>query len=108
VHAPSTTRTSARSTPSTGPASTSSTPCTPDRIQGTARELLVDTLVRWRDTRWSACTLLPVHDELDVFVPESEAVEATAELVRCMETELLGVKIVAEPSTPSFAWQDSS
>jgi P4 family phage/plasmid primase-like protien len=77
-------------------------------IQGSARELLVDTLVRWRDTRWGACTLLPVHDELDVFVPEAEAVEATAELVRCMETELMGVKIVADPSEPSFFWRDST
>lgn len=76
-------------------------------IQGTARELLVDTLVRWRDTRWGTCTLLPVHDELDVFVPAEDAAEATAELVRCMETELLGVSIVADPSEPSYAWQDS-
>jgi P4 family phage/plasmid primase-like protien len=77
-------------------------------IQGTARELLIDTLVRWQDTRWGDATLLPVHDELDVFVPESEAVDATAELVRCMETELYGVAIVAEPAAPSFFWQDST
>lgn len=77
-------------------------------IQGTARELLVDTLVRWRDTRWGSCTLLPVHDELDVFVPEADAQEATAELIRCMETELFGVKIIADPSEPSFYWKDST
>lgn len=64
--------------------------------------------MRWQDTRWGHCTLLPVHDELDVFVPESEAVDATAELVRCMETELYGVAIVAEPAAPSFFWQDST
>lgn len=77
-------------------------------IQGTARELLVDALVRWRETRWGAATLLPVHDELDVFVPEAEAVEATAALVTCMQTQLYGVDIVADPSEPSFAWQDST
>lgn len=76
-------------------------------IQGTAREALVDTLVKWRQTRWGTCTVLPVHDELDVFVPEEEAEEATAELIRCMEMDLFGVRILAEPSTPSFAWQDS-
>lgn len=42
------------------------------------------------------------------FVPEGEAVEATATLVACMETELYGVKIIADPSEPSFYWQDSS
>ncbi|MHA6626902.1 DNA polymerase [Pseudonocardia sichuanensis] len=77
-------------------------------IQGTARELLIDALVRWRETRWGSAVLLPVHDELDVFVPEADADEATAELVRCMETELLGVRIVADPSTPAFAWADSA
>lgn len=77
-------------------------------IQGTARELLVDALVRWRETRWGSCVLLPVHDELDVFVPEDEAEQATTELVRCMETELHGVKIVADPSEPAFAWADST
>jgi P4 family phage/plasmid primase-like protien len=76
-------------------------------IQGTAREILVDALARWADTRWGKCVLLPVHDELDIFVPEEDAEEAAQELVRCMEMTLYGVKIVAEPSTPSFAWQDS-
>jgi P4 family phage/plasmid primase-like protien len=76
-------------------------------IQGSARELLVDALVKWRDTPWGICTLLPVHDELDGFVPAGDAEAATQMLVQCMETELFGVKIVAEPSVPSFAWQDS-
>jgi len=76
-------------------------------IQGTARELLVDALVRWNQTKWGSCTLLPVHDELDVWVPAEEAEEATAELVRCMENEIYGVKIVADPSTPSPFWADS-
>lgn len=77
-------------------------------ISGSCRELLVDALVRWRDTRWGDCTLIPVHDELIGMVPEEDAQEATAELVRCMQGELYGVQIVAEPSEPSFAWQDST
>jgi hypothetical protein len=77
-------------------------------IQGTARELLVDALVKWRDTRWGNCTLLPVHDELDIFVPAEDAEEATCELVRCTEMDLFGVNIVADPSPPAFAWADSA
>lgn len=65
----------------------------------------MDTLIRWSQTRWGECTLLPVHDELVVAVPEDEA---TAELVACMQTELHGVAVKAEPSQPSFAWKDAS
>lgn len=77
-------------------------------IQGTARELLVDAMLRWSQTQWGQAILLPVHDELDVFVPEAEAQAATEMLVACMETEIGGVKIVADPSVPSRAWADSS
>lgn len=77
-------------------------------IQGSARELLVDALMKWRDTRWGNATLLPVHDELIVMVPEAEAVEATAELVRCMESELYGVKIKVEADDPWVSWPDAA
>jgi len=76
-------------------------------IQGTARELLIDALVRWSDTRWGNAVLLPVHDELVVMVSEDEAAAATAALVQCMTNELFGIPIVAEPSEPSFEWKDS-
>lgn len=77
-------------------------------IQGTARELLVDALLRWRQTRWGEAVLLPVHDEIVVMVPEDEAQEATAALVECMTADLAGVPIVAEASEPSFEWKDSA
>lgn len=77
-------------------------------IQGTARELLVDALLRWRETRWGECVLLPVHDEIVVMVPEAEAADATAALTECMTTELFGVPIIAEASEPSFSWRDSA
>lgn len=77
-------------------------------IQGTARELLVDAIERWERTRWAGSVVLPVHDEVITMVPEGEAEEATAELVRCMTTDLHGVAIVAEASKPSFAWADAS
>jgi len=76
-------------------------------IQGTARELLIDALIRWRDTPWGESVLLPVHDELIVAVPEDEAGDALDALVAAMGTELGGLPIVAEAGEPSFAWRDS-
>ena len=76
-------------------------------IQGTARELLVDALLRWRQTQWGEAVLWPVHDEIVVMVPEAEAVDATAALTACMTSELAGVPIIAEASHPSYAWADS-
>jgi DNA polymerase I-like protein with 3'-5' exonuclease and polymerase domains len=77
-------------------------------IQGTARELLVDALIRWQDTRWATCVLLPVHDELLCVVPEADAAEAITALLNAMQTELHGVPITAEASQPSYAWRDAS
>lgn len=77
-------------------------------IQGTARELLVDALIRWEGTRWAGSRIIPVHDEIVTFVPEAEAAEATAALIECMTTTREGVRIVAEADEPSFAWQDSA
>lgn len=77
-------------------------------VQGSARELLVDTLMLWRDTPWANCRLMPVHDEVLVFVPEADAEAATAALVACMESALYGVPIKAEASEPSFYWKDAS
>lgn len=76
-------------------------------VQGSARELLVDTLVRWDRTPWGRAPLFPVHDELVIQVPAEDADAALAELVACMEGELYGVKIVAEASDPCPFWQDS-
>jgi DNA polymerase I-like protein with 3'-5' exonuclease and polymerase domains len=76
-------------------------------IQGTARELTVDAMLDWSQTRWGNCTLFAVHDELDAFVPAAEADDATAALVKCMTREINGVAIVAEASKPSSFWADS-
>lgn len=77
-------------------------------IQGTARELTVDALLRWRDTRWGDALLWPVHDEIVAMVPAQDAEEATVALVKCMRGDLYGVPIVPDPSTPSFAWADAA
>jgi DNA polymerase I-like protein with 3'-5' exonuclease and polymerase domains len=78
-------------------------------IQGTAREFLVDGVLKWRQGRWKDCLIIPVHDEVVAFdVPEDEAEDATAYLVECLETELNGVLIKAEANPPSRAWLDAS
>jgi P4 family phage/plasmid primase-like protien len=76
------------------------------KIQGTARELLMDALLRWNQTRWGGSVVLPVHDEIVAKVPAAEAADATAALLACMTTELDGVTIKASASEPSFAWAD--
>lgn len=76
-------------------------------IQRTAREILVDCLMRWADTKWGDCIILPVHDEVIAMVPEDEADPATAALVECMTDEFMGVPITASANEPSFAWQDA-
>jgi P4 family phage/plasmid primase-like protien len=76
-------------------------------ISGSCRELLVDALMRWRDTRWGNATLMPVHDELIIQVPAEDGAEATAALTACMENTFYGVRIKAEPDDPSPFWTDS-
>lgn len=81
-------------------------------IQGTARELLVDGVLRWGQTRWGHLPLLPIHDEVFTWVPEAEAAEASAALMACMRNErfeqIYGVPIEAAASAPFTAWPDSS
>jgi hypothetical protein len=82
-------------------------------IQGTARELLVDGVIRWSQTRWGSLPLLPVHDEIVAWVPAREAQEARLELARCMETRVLSspgfeVLIGADAAEPFRSWPDSS
>lgn len=77
-------------------------------IQRTARELLVDSLLRWQHTAWGGGVLLPIHDEIVASAPDTDAGVATEALVACMHTELHGVPIVAEPDAPRYAWADAA
>lgn len=77
-------------------------------VQGTARELLIDTMIRWADTAWGNATMFPVHDEVDAFVPAEDGEAATRALLEAMTSELYGVPIVAEADEPSSYWQDST
>jgi P4 family phage/plasmid primase-like protien len=76
-------------------------------VQGTARELLVDGLLRWRQTNWGDYGIIvPVHDEILATVPAAEAGEAMTALGQCMASELYGVYIGADPKwiNPSDRW----
>jgi DNA polymerase I-like protein with 3'-5' exonuclease and polymerase domains len=82
-------------------------------IQGTARELLVDGLIKRKQTRWGNSVVLPVHDELISFVKAEEAEAATEELVACMETSVLSspglpILISVDHDDPWTSWPDSS
>jgi hypothetical protein len=77
-------------------------------VQGTARELLVDTLLAWDDGPYAGGVIVPVHDEVIAWVDEADADAATDYLVRCMTRELYGVSIICEPDPPSDRWDSYS
>jgi phage/plasmid-associated DNA primase len=69
-------------------------------IQGSARELLVDALLRWERGPWGGGLVMPVHDEVVAMVPEHQADDALAHLLECMTLELNGIPIAAEAGGP--------
>lgn len=77
-------------------------------IQGTARELLIDALVRWDAGPYAGGVILPVHDEVVAMVPEAVADEAAAYLGECMTTSLYGVAITAEVDAPVDRWASAA
>lgn len=82
-------------------------------IQGTARELLVDGLLRWKYSQWGGVPVLPVHDQLVATVKEDEARAATTELARCMTTSVLSspgfeIRVGVDVDEPFVSWPDSS
>jgi len=77
-------------------------------IQGTARELLVDALIRWEQGPYAGGVVLPVHDEIVAMVPAAHAAAATDHLVRCMTTQLGPVPIAVEADEPAEVWQSAA
>jgi hypothetical protein len=88
-------------------------------IQGTARELLVDGVLKWDDQvrqhpEWDAAPMFPVHDECLTWVKREYFEQATETLRQCMETRVLStpdwqVHIGADPElVPHTYWPDSS
>lgn len=77
-------------------------------IQGTARELLIDGLVRWDAGPYAGGVILPVHDEVVAWVPQDVADDAVRVLEACMTTELFGVPIDVEADAPADRWQSAA
>lgn len=77
-------------------------------IQGSARELLIDGLIRWDASEFGGGIVLPIHDEILAMVPAGRADEAAATLAECMKGEFKGIPIDAEADDPMEVWQDAS
>jgi DNA polymerase I-like protein with 3'-5' exonuclease and polymerase domains len=88
-------------------------------IQGTARELLVEGVLRWdgevrKHPEWETAPVLPIHDEALTWVKREYFREATETLRRCMETDVLStpdwnVHVGADPELQEYSyWPDSS
>jgi DNA polymerase I-like protein with 3'-5' exonuclease and polymerase domains len=78
-------------------------------IQGTARELLVDSLLRWDASEHGGGVILPIHDEIVAVVPEATADAALDTLLACMTSELGGVPVVAESGgAPAERWRSAA
>jgi DNA polymerase I-like protein with 3'-5' exonuclease and polymerase domains len=82
-------------------------------IQGTARELLVEGIIKWSETEWGQYPLLPIHDEVLSWVPAGEAKQAAQKLKECMATRVLSVPgwdvlVDADTDDPFSYWPDSS
>lgn len=77
-------------------------------VQGTARELLGDALIRWDESEFGGGVVLPVHDEIVAFTPTETADRALRVLVGCMETEIYGVPITVEADAPVERWSSAA
>jgi hypothetical protein len=88
-------------------------------IQGTARELLVEGIIRWHHEtvahpEWEAAPVLPIHDEVLTWVIRPYFNEAVSTLRNCMATDVLSVpgwdvRIDADPELKEYTyWPDSS
>lgn len=69
-------------------------------IQGTARELLGDTLVAWDGTEHGGGVLMPVHDEVVAMVAAEKAQDGLDTLMRVMTHRLGDIAITASAGGP--------
>ena len=81
-------------------------------VQSTARELLVEALLRL-ESRIPGLPVVPVHDELVVFSPEPLAPYVADTLAECMRFSLpmpdgTFVPIESEPAAPAARWWSST
>lgn len=76
-------------------------------VQGYGRELLVDALLRWEEQH-PGCTIVPIHDELLIQVPEQHAHQWGQDLEAAMTTTIGAgasqVPVIAELDQPTRRW----
>lgn len=73
-------------------------------IQGTARDVFADALLRLHESDWGDALWLVIHDEIILQVREDEAAQACAALEAAMTTTFLGVPITAEAKVLGARW----
>jgi DNA polymerase-1 len=73
-------------------------------IQGAARDLFADALLRLRAAGWGDALWLVIHDEIILQVPEEQADAACAALEAAMNTTFMGVPITASAEVIGKRW----
>jgi DNA polymerase I len=73
-------------------------------VQGTARDIFADALLRLRDAGWGEWLWLVVHDEIILQVPLGQEQAACAALEAAMNTTFLGVPITADAKVIGPRW----
>lgn len=73
-------------------------------IQGTARDVFADALLRLRAAGWGDSLWLVIHDEIILQVREDQAQAARAALEAAMTTTFMGVPITAEAEMLGTRW----
>src|SRR5690606_37913030 len=73
-------------------------------IQGAARDVFADALLRLRATGWGDALWLVIHDEIILQVREEQAEEACRALEAAMNSTFMGVPIIAEAEVIGTRW----
>lgn len=73
-------------------------------VQGPARDLFADALLKLRADGWGDYLWLVIHDEIILMVPAALADDACKALERAMCTSFLGVPILAEAEIKGERW----
>lgn len=73
-------------------------------VQGTARDVFADALLRLRAAGWSDYLWLVIHDEIILMVPQALAEQAKDALEAAMTTTFFGVPINAEAEIRGDRW----
>ncbi|WP_431867077.1 DNA polymerase [Microbacterium paraoxydans] len=73
-------------------------------VQSVARDILADSLIRLYDSGYGNNLLLPVHDEVVGQAPVAEAEKTVLRMKEVMETDFMGVPILADAEVYGPSW----